>query len=131
MGVIAAVGTGIALWQTPAAQAWQERIGDYLKRHHVKSEYGKRVRHRHGPSRFGNEAYRIIRVEPDTGARVYYAPVRRAALGDQVRLQSGAWQYCEITCEYTFRKYGPDFWQSQAEGEIYPHTLKFDFYLDE
>jgi hypothetical protein len=128
IGVIAAIGGAVALAQAPTASASQERVGDYLKRHHVKSYYGKRVRHRRGQP--GDDAYRIIQVEPDRGTRVYYAPVRRAPLGGQVRLESGTWQYCEITCEYTFRKYGPDFWGSQAESEIYPRTLKFDFYVD-
>jgi hypothetical protein len=130
-GIFATIGLGAALAGAPSAEASQEKIGEYLKRHHIKSYHGKRV-HAHRPSRFGDEpgVYRIVRVEPDHGTRVYYAPVRHAPLGDQIRLQSGTWQYCEITCEYTFRKYGPDFWDSQAESGIYPRFLRFEFHLD-
>jgi hypothetical protein len=138
-GLWAALGLGVFVANTPSAQATGERVGEYLKRHHVDNDHGKRIHHRrhhhrhgHAPSRFADEpdVYRIIRIEPERSTRVYFAPVRHAPLGDQVRLESGSWQYCEATCEYTFRKYGPDFWESQAEGEIYPRTLRFDFHLD-
>lgn len=127
-GVFAAA-LGAALAWIPPAEAGQERVGAFLKRHHVDSHRGwrtHRASHRHGDP----DVYRIIRVEPERGARVYYAAVRHAPLGDQVRLQSGNWQYCEGTCEYTFRKYGPDFWESQSESGLYPRTLRFEFHLD-
>jgi hypothetical protein len=136
-GLLAALGFGLITANAPSAEATQERVGEYLKRHHVDRDYGKKSHHRrhrrgHTPSRFADEpdVYRIIRIEPDRTTRVYFAPVRHAPLGDQVRLESGTWQYCEATCEYTFRKYGPDFWENQAEGEVYPRYLRFDFHLD-
>jgi hypothetical protein len=124
----AAAGLGAALLDAQPAHATQERVGEYLRRHHVKPDHGRRLHGR--PCRHCGDAYRIIRVEPDTGTKVYYAPVRHAPLGDQVRLQSGNWEYCEATCEYTFRKNGPDFWLSQSKSGIYPHYLRFEFPLD-
>lgn len=128
MGVAAAsLGAALA-WASPA-EATQDEIGAFLRRHHVNSDHGWRMRR--GAGRHGDPAvYRVIRVEPERGVRSYYAPVRHAPLGDQVRLQSGIWQYCEVTCEYTFRKYGPDFWEGQSESGLSPRALRFDFYFD-
>ena len=77
--------------------------------------------------------YRFVYAESWYGFKKVVAPVRRAALGDQVRLPGGAWVYCEFSCEYTLRKQSLDFWQGvTGQGEnISPGYFRWDFYIDD
>jgi hypothetical protein len=93
-----------------------------LKRHH--RAHGAPYRDCCGP-------YRFVYAESWYGFKKVVAPVRRAELGDQVRLPGGAWVYCEFSCEYTLRKQSLDFWQGQGAGgsdQVSPG--RWDFYVD-
>ena len=77
--------------------------------------------------------YRFVYAESWYGFKKVVAPVRRAELGDQVRLPGGTWVYCEFSCEYTLRKQSLDFWQGQGAGggnRVSPGASRWDFYVD-
>lgn len=92
--------------------------------------YSKKHRHKPHPNPYYGEpgVYRYVRAESSYGSKVIIAPVRRARLGDQVRFPGGTWQYCEISCEYTLRKYDLDFWQS-LDGSLPTGRFRKEFYL--
>ena len=77
--------------------------------------------------------YRFVYAESWYGFKRVVAPVRRAELGDQVRLPGGTWVYCEFSCEYTLRKQSLDFWQgASGEGDsVSPGYFRKDFYIDD
>jgi hypothetical protein len=78
-------------------------------------------------------AYRFVYAESWYGFKKVVAPVRRAELGDQVRLPGGTWVYCEFSCEYTLRRQSLDFWQGQGAGgndQVSPGYFRWDFYVD-
>jgi hypothetical protein len=77
--------------------------------------------------------YRFVYAESWYGFKKVAAPVRRAELGDQVRLPGGTWVYCEFSCEYTLRRQSLDFWQGQGAGgndQVSPGYFRRDFYVD-
>jgi hypothetical protein len=77
--------------------------------------------------------YRFVYAESWYGFKKVAAPVRRAELGDQVRLPGGTWVYCEFSCEYTLRRQSLDFWQGQGAGgsdQVSPGYFRRDFYFD-
>jgi hypothetical protein len=91
----------------------------------------RRHAHRHAPYRDG--AYRFVYAESWYGSKRVVAPVRRAELGEQVRLPGGTWVYCEFSCEYTLRRQSLDFWQGQGAGgsdQVSPGYFRWDFYVD-
>lgn len=91
----------------------------------------KRKKHRGAPFRDG-EGYRFVYAESWYGFQKVVAPVRRANLGDQVRLPGGTWVYCEASCEYTLRKQSLDFWESQGNSSfVSPGYFRKEFYLDD
>lgn len=91
----------------------------------------KRKKARGAPYR-GGDGYRFVYAESWYGFKKVVAPVRRASLGEQVRLPGGTWVYCEASCEYTLRKQSLDFWQSVGrDASVSPGYFRKEFYLDD
>lgn len=88
---------------------------------------------RHAPYRDCCGVYRFVYAESWYGFKRVVAPVRRAELGDQVRLPGGSWVYCEFSCEYTLRKQSLDFWEGvTGQGQnVSPGYFRKDFYIDD
>ncbi|MFZ1108405.1 MAG: hypothetical protein WAN43_08675 [Rhodomicrobium sp.] len=85
------------------------------------------------PLKHRRHAHRFVYAESWYGFNKVVAPVRRAELGDQVRLPGGTWVYCEFSCEYTLRRQSLDFWQSHGAGggnRVSPGASRWDFYVD-
>ncbi len=92
----------------------------------------KSKRARHAPYRNCCEGYRFVYAESWQGFKRVVAPVRKARLGEEVRLPGGSWVYCEFSCEYTLRKQSLDFWEGvvKQDDSVSPGLFRKDFYLD-
>jgi hypothetical protein len=79
------------------------------------------------------EPYRFVYAESWYGFKQVVAPVRRAELGEQVRLPSGNWVYCEFSCEYTLRKQSLDFWEGATKqgDSVSPGIFRKTWDLDD
>lgn len=131
----AAVGFGLVTSLASAQSGYKpnERYyGPNGEPYYEGSVKSKRKKHRGAPWREA-EGYRVVYAESWYGFKKVVAPVRRAELGDQVRLPGGTWVYCEASCEYTLRKQSLDFWEGvTGDGDtVSPGYLRKDFYLDD
>lgn len=83
--------------------------------------------------RYGDEGgvYRYVTAHASIGGKAVTAPVRPGRWGDEVQLPGGSWETCEITCEYTLRRWTVDFWDRFGQnGGVSPGYFRYDYDLD-
>ncbi len=83
--------------------------------------------------RYGDEpgVYRYVTSQATYGGKTVTAPVRPGRWGDQVQLPSGNWVDCEVTCEYTLRRWTVDFWQNVGPDKfVSPGYFRYDYDID-
>jgi hypothetical protein len=75
--------------------------------------------------------YDYVTAEATFGGKSVTAPVRAGRWGEEVRLPGGSWVDCEVTCEYTLRRWTVDFWQGVGPDKfVSPGYFRFDYDMD-
>lgn len=118
----ALIASAVALAVTGTAHAWDYKPKDVYVEPAPKARGYKKAPRRH------HDDIAFIHVESHHGKGSIIVPVREGRLGQQVRLPSGNWVYCEITCEFTVRRLSLDFWEGQGQNFTSPgyFSKKFD-----